>query len=161
MQSLMTSSSKLEKEQCARILAHLNENGIGSWPDPFFRRCKKCSVGTRLHSGYAYDIAIQVENAEVRKPKYRSEKKAAYCLTDPPLCVLRLCSQTVIVSQQCESLSPALSTNPSYALVWDNLLHHETDIVYRNFHKGSLVPRSLLEGVWARDQSGGSAAVSQ
>ena len=34
----MTSSVKLEKEQCANILAHSNENGIGSSPDPFFQR---------------------------------------------------------------------------------------------------------------------------
>ena len=66
---------------------------------------RNVSKNCTTHSGYAYDIAIQA--------KYKSEKKAAYCLTDPPLCVLRLCSQTVIVSQRREKWSPALSTSPN------------------------------------------------
>jgi len=37
VQSLMM-SSVINKEQCASInLAHFNENGIGSWADPFFQ----------------------------------------------------------------------------------------------------------------------------
>ena len=55
MQSSMMS---IRKEQCASILAHLNENGIGSWPDPIFQQVRKCSLGTRLTSTMTalYDV---------------------------------------------------------------------------------------------------------
>ena len=36
------------KEQCVSIPAHLNENGIGSWPDHFSSGREKCGLGTRL-----------------------------------------------------------------------------------------------------------------
>ena len=31
----------IRKEQYTNILAHLNENGIGSWLDPFFQQARK------------------------------------------------------------------------------------------------------------------------
>ena len=31
----------IRKEQITSILAHLNENEIGSWPDPIFQQARK------------------------------------------------------------------------------------------------------------------------
>ena len=56
-----------------------------------------CSVWMLLMTG-------RVENAEVRKPKYGSEKNSRPSfLIDSRMCVLRFCRQKVTLSLRCES----------------------------------------------------------
>ena len=61
-------------------------------------------------------IEGQVENAEVLKPKYGSEKKSRLSVSSALLCVLRPCSQRVTLSLRCESQILGSRTAASVAI---------------------------------------------
>jgi len=57
----MTSSIK---QQCANIPAHLNENGIGSSPDTFFRRVRKVRSGDETRTKGPLRASLKYETGK-------------------------------------------------------------------------------------------------